>query len=667
MDRNRNLARARFRVTLLALLSTLWMSGLVGRLVYLQIFARSRLQERAEIQQQDTMKIDPTRGTIYDRNGRQLAVSVDVESVYSVPRAIEDPEATANQLGSCLNVDVEELSARLTSDKRFLWINRKVDPATADCVRGLGLSGVNFLPEIRRFYPKRRVAAHVLGYVGMDNEGMSGVEYVFEKEIRGEDGQQIVWSDARNRPAASRVEKRPQPGRDIYLTIDETLQYMAETEMEAAVRESGAKGGLAILLRPETGEILAMAGVPGFNPNRYGDFHPSTWRNRSVTDAYEPGSTFKIFTAAAALEEGVVTEDERIDCGRGVIEVGGRLIRDHHLFDVLTFREVLERSSNVGMIRIGQRLGPERLEAYVRAFGFGETTGVGLSAESRGILHGVTEWRPATLAAISFGQEIAVTPLQMVTAVNVLAASGYLMRPILVKEIGSPRNEALISTSPSPLRRVVSMETAARLKDILVGVVERGTGKRAAIPGYTVAGKTGTAQKAAPQGGYSKTDFVSSFVGFAPAGAPEITALVLLDSPIGDHSGGRAAGVFARILERSLRYLGVPPDVSREGGARSIKLASRWPRQEPLEKTNGANASPSIPVARAAFGPRVSAKARMPSLEGLPARDAVARLITANLSPDLLGSGWVIDQDPPAGSPVDPGARCLVFLGGRAP
>ena len=666
MDRNRNLARARFRVTLLALLSTLWVSGLVGRLAYLQIYARHSLQERAEIQQQHTMKIDPTRGTIYDRNVRLLAVSVDVESVYAVPRAIEDPGATANRLGSCLSLDIGELSARLASDKSFLWVDRKVDPATADCVRGLGLSGVHFLPETRRFYPKRRLAAHVLGYVGMDNEGMSGVEYAFEKEIRGEDGRQIIWSDARNRPAASRVEKLPQPGRNIYLTIDETLQYVAETELEAAVDESGSKGGLAILLRPETGEILAMAAVPGFNPNRYGDFHPSTWRNRSVTDAYEPGSTFKIITAAAALEEGVVTEDERIDCGRGSIEIGERLIRDHQVFDVLTFREVLERSSNVGMIRIGQRLGRERLEAYVRAFGFGEPTGVGLSAESRGILRDVSEWWPVTVAAISFGQEIAVTTLQMVTAVNAVAASGYLMRPILVKEIRSPRNEALTSAAPSPVRRVVSMETAARLSDILVGAVERGTGRRAAVPGYTVAGKTGTAQKAAPEGGYSKTDFVASFVGFAPAGAPELTALVLLDSPTGDHSGSRAAGVFARIVERSLRYLGVPPDVPREEeGARSIKLASRWPRQERLEKTNGGSGARSIPVAHAAFGPRVSATIRMPSLAGLPARDAVARLIAANLSPALMGSGWVIDQDPPAGSPMDPGSRCLVFLGGR--
>lgn len=669
MDRNRNLSRARFRVTLLALLSTLWVSALVGRLVYLQIFLRPSLQERAEIQQRHTMKLDPERGTIYDRNGRELAVSVSVESVYAVPRAIEEADRTARALAGCLPVDSEELAIRLKSDKGFLWVNRKIDPATADCVRELDLAGVNFLPETRRFYPKRRLAAHVLGYVGMDNEGMSGVEYAFEEEIRGEDGRQIIWTDARNRPAASRVEKRPQPGRNIILTIDETLQHVAQTELEEAVQESGAKGGVAILLRPETGEILAMAAVPGFNPNRYGDYPPSHWRNRSVTDAYEPGSTFKIISAAAALEEGVVSEDERIDCGRGVIQVGNRLIHDHQVFDVLTFREVLEKSSNVGMIRIGQRLGAERLERYVRAFGFGDATGVGLTAESRGILRDVSEWRPGTLAAISFGQEIAVTPLQMVAAVNVVAASGYLMRPILIKEIRSPSNEALRGASPSPVRRVLGRETASRLTDLMVGVVERGTGRRGTIPGFTVAGKTGTAQKATPEGGYSKTDFIASFVGFVPAGAPELTALVLLDSPEGDHSGGRAAAVFARIIERSLRYLGVPPDTPNiEGKAmHAMPMASRWPRQEPLDIGNNEKFPQSGPVARVAFGPRISAPLRMPSLAGLPARDAVARLIAAHLSPDLVGSGWVIDQHPPAGAPVDPGSRCLVFLGDAAP
>ena len=357
MDRDRNLSRARFRVTLLALLSTLWVSALVGRLVYLQVFLRESLQERAEIQQSYTMKLDPERGTIYDRNGRELAVSVNVESVYAVPRAIKEADRTARALADCLPVDSEELAIRLRSDKSFLWVDRKVDLATADCVRELDLAGVNFVPERRRFYPKRRLAAHVLGYVGMDNEGMSGVEYAFEEEIRGEDGRQIIWTDARNRPAASRVEKRPQPGRNLLLTIDETLQHIVQSELEEAVRESGSKGGVAILLQPETGEILAMAEVPGFNPNRYGDYPPSNWRNRSVTDAYEPGSTFKIVSAAAALEEGVVSEDERIDCGRGVIRVGDRVIHDHREFDVLTFREVLEKSSNVGMIRIGQRLG----------------------------------------------------------------------------------------------------------------------------------------------------------------------------------------------------------------------------------------------------------------------------------------------------------------------
>lgn len=656
-------------MTLLALLSTLWVSALVGRLVYLQVFLRPELQERAEIQQSHTMNLDPERGTIYDRNGRELAVSVSVESVYAVPRAIEEADQTARALAGCLPLDSKRLAGRLESDRSFLWIDRKVDLTTAECVRDLDLAGVNFLPERRRFYPKRQLAAHLLGYVGMDNEGMSGVEYAFEDEIRGEVGQQIIWTDARNRPAASRVEKRSQPGRNIILTIDETIQHVAQTELERAVQESGARGGVAILLQSQSGEILAMAAVPGFNPNRYGDYPPSSWRNRSVTDAYEPGSTFKIISAAAALEEGVVTEDERIDCGRGVIKVGNRLVHDHDIFDVLTFREVIEKSSNVGMIRIGQRLGAERLERYVRAFGFGEATGVGLSAESRGILRDVSEWWPLTLASISFGQEIAVTPLQMVAAVNAVAAGGYLMRPVLVKEVRSPTNETLRASSPTPVRRVIGRDTASRLTDLMVGVVERGTGRRGAIPGFTVAGKTGTAQKATPEGGYSKTDFIASFTGFVPAAAPELTALVVLDSPQGDHSGGRAAVVFSRIVERSLRYLGVPPDApGREGEEvpATMALASRWPRQEPLQG-DSQQPTPAGSVARAAFGPGLPAPPSMPSLLGLPSRDAVARLVALHLSPELVGTGWVIDQYPPAGAPVEPGSRCLVFLGDAAP
>jgi cell division protein FtsI (penicillin-binding protein 3) len=520
---------------------------------------------------------------------------------------------------------------------------------------------VYFLPEARRFYPKRDVAAHVLGFVGMDNEGMSGVEYASESDIRGEPGRQIIWMDARKRRAASRLEKSPLPGRDIYLTLDETLQHIAERSLEQARRETGSSRAMAILMRPETGEILAMAVAPGFNPNRYDAYPAARWRNRTVTDAYEPGSTFKIIPAAAALEEGVASEEERIDCGRGTIQVGDQWIRDHKIFDVLTFRDVLEQSSNIGMIRIAQRLGKERLERYVRAFGFGETTGVNLPAESRGLLRSASDWGPRTVASIAFGQEIGVTPLQMVSAVNAIAASGYLMRPRLVREVRSPEGKILIGFEPEPVRKVMSRETAARVRDILVGVVERGTGTRAAIAGYRVAGKTGTAQKAEPGGGYSKTDFIASFAGFVPADRPELTAIVILDSPSGDHSGGRAAEVFADIVEPSLHYLGIPPRKGRE----TNPVLARWPEQAGIAefydlRRRRPRAAPAV-VGNAA----VIEELRMPALYGLSARDAVARTVAAGLVPELYGTGWVTEQSPPAGTYLGEGSRCTLILGPR--
>jgi cell division protein FtsI (penicillin-binding protein 3) len=656
---DRYVKRVRLRLALLGLASTLWVGALVGRLVYLQTVARSSLQERAELQQQATLKHDSTRGTIFDRNGNELAVSVEVESVYAVPSTVEDAEKTATALTSCLGGSPRKLQERLRSKKQFLWVKRKVSPEEADCVRKLELPAVDFLPEARRFYPKRGVAAHVLGFVGMDNEGMSGVEYANESDIRGEPGRQIVWMDARKRRAASRVEKSPSPGRDIYLTLDETLQHIAEQSLARAARETGSKRAMAILMRPETGEILAMAVVPGFNPNRYDAYPAARWRNRTVADAFEPGSTFKIIPAAAALEEGVASEEERIDCGRGTIRVGRQLIHDHKVFDVLTFREVLELSSNVGIIRIAQRLGKERLDTYIRRFGFGETTGVNLPAESRGLLSPVSGWGLRTTASIAFGQGIGVTPLQMTAAVNAIAASGYLMRPRLVREIRSPEGEVLVGFEPEPVRRVVSRETAARMRDILVGVVERGTGKRAFIPGYRVAGKTGTAEKAKPGGGYSKTDFIASFVGFVPAERPELTALVLLDSPSGDHSGSLAAGVFASIVEPSLHYLGSPP----MGGREAVPVLARWPAM-PAFPEAPITIQPRRPMATQAVVGNFSraGEVRMPALFGLSARDAVARLVAVGLVPKLYGSGWVTGQDPSPGSSLGPGMPCTVIL-----
>jgi cell division protein FtsI (penicillin-binding protein 3) len=635
---------------------SLWVLAIVGRLVYLQTAARPSLQERAELQHQQSMKVDPIRGTIFDRNGRALAVSAEVESVYAVPANIEDAEKVARSLASCLGGNPAKLAKGLTSGKRFVWVKRKVDLTEANCVRNLELSGISYLPENRRFYPKRTIASHVLGYVGMDNNGLSGVEYALESEIRGEPGRQIILTDARKRRTASRVEKSPLPGRDVYLTIDETLQHFAETRLERAVRQSGSKRGTFLLMSTQTGEILAMASVPGFNPNRYDDYPETYWRNRAVTDTYEPGSTFKIIPAAAALEEAVTTEEERIDCGRGSIVVGERLIRDHKVFDFLTFREVIELSSNVGMIRISQRLGKQRLGEYVRNFGFGQPTGLELPGESRGILRPVTRWGPRTLASIAFGQEIGVTPLQMITATNAVAASGYLMRPRLIREIRSPDGEVLEHFEPEPLRRVVSRETAARLTELLIGVVDRGTGVRATIPGFRVAGKTGTAEKAVPGGGYSDTDYIASFVGFVPARRPELTALVILDSPTGDHTGARAAGVFAEIVEPSLHYLGVAPEERREGAP----LVARWPEQPSLTKRGEST------WLDASYGANLEGdEIRVPALYGLSARDAVARVVSLRLVPEIYGSGWIVGQEPPAGTRVAPGTPCTLILGLR--
>ena len=679
MSESRTLTQFQMRLLFLGFTTSLWVLAVGGRLFYLTVSMRDTLQERAELQHQHTLKLDPRRGTIRDRNGHQLATSVEVESVYAVPKAFSGAsiEQAATVLASCLSLPRDKIAARLDGDKSFSWLERKANPRTVDCVRDLNLASVGFVAESRRFYPKRGLASQVLGYVGIDNEGMSGVEYALEEEIRGEPGRRIIWTDAKNRRAASRVEARSHAGRSAYLTIDENLQYIAETELGAAIRESGSKSGIALVMRPHTGELLAMASFPSFNPNRYGDYPASHWRNRAVTDVYEPGSTFKIVAAAAALEENVTNEDERIDCGRGMIQVGSRVIRDSHYFDVLTFREVVQKSSNVGMIRIGQRLGKDRLEHYVHAFGFGAPSGVELPGESRGILRPAERWGPATLASISFGQEIGVTPLQMVTAANVVATSGYLMRPRLLLGFGDTDGRLVASFTPEPVRRVVKEETARRLMELLVGVVEHGTGQRALIEGYRVAGKTGTAQKAV-RGGYSKTDFIASFVGFAPADTPELTALVILDSPTGDHSGALAAAVFARIVKRSLRYLGVAPDAEPP-----LRIAKFWPQSWPIvgareprltegrerpqsfgaHRVGGLRGRPGQPLEASEPMGRAVRQDGVPDVLGLPARDALARFVSHGEVPEIVGTGNVLEQYPTPGMRVEPGTRARLYLG----
>ena len=650
----RPLTRVRVRLLLLALLTSLAVAAIALRLSFLTIIAKEEYESRGLVQYQRRLKLDARRGTIHDRNGGALAESVEVDSLYAVPSAFtpERAQDAAGPIARCLGQPRRKVLGQLLGERDFAWLERKAGSEARRCVEALNVPGVHSVEESRRFYPKRRLAAQVLGYVGTDNEGMGGVEYALETRIKGEPGSRVIWSDALKRRAGTRVEKRPIPGESVYLTLDENLQYIAESELSQAVRESRSHSGIAIVMRPSTGELLAMASFPSFNPNRFGDASEIHRRNRSVTDVYEPGSTFKIVAAAAALEEGVVTEDERIDCGQGGIRIADRFIRDHRPFDVLTFREVVVNSSNVGMIRIGQRLGRSRLESYVKAFGFGEPTGVELTAESRGILRPSERWGPVTSATITFGQEVSVTPLQMVAAANVIATSGYLMRPRLVLGFGGSDGALVPSLSPEPVRRVVSEATARRMSDILTAVVEKGTGKAAALRGYRVAGKTGTAQKAVP-GGYSKTDFIASFVGFAPALRPELTALVILDSPEGDHSGSRAAAVFARIVERSLVHLGVPRDEEDV-----VRVAKVWPQTAPILSID---ASASSAVRPAAFATPEGPGA--PDVVGLSARDALARFVASGLMPDLAGTGFVVEQSPAAGEWLGEGIEARLVLG----
>ena len=651
----RPLTRVRVRLLLLGLLTSLAIVAVALRLSYLTIVAKEEYESRGLVQYQQRFQLDARRGTIHDRNGRPLAESGEVDSLYAVPSAFTAAGAqeAAGPIARCLGIPRRRVFTRLSGEKDFVWLERKASPEAVRCIDALDIGGVHSVPESRRFYPKRRLASQVVGYVGMDNVGMGGVEYTLEQRIKGEPGSRVIWSDALKRRAGTRVEKRSLPGDSVYLTLDENLQYIAETELSAAVRESRSRSGIAIVMRSSTGEILAMASFPSFNPNRFGDAQEFQRRSRSVTDVYEPGSTFKIVGASAALEEGVTSEGERIDCGEGLIQVADRTIRDHRPFDVLTFREVVTQSSNIGMIRIGQRLGKSRLEAYVKAFGFGELTGVELPGESRGILRSADRWGPSTAASIAFGQEVSVTPLQMVTAANVIAASGYLMRPRIVLGISGSDGALVPALSPEPVRRVVSEGTARRMTDILIEVVEKGTGKNAAVPGYRVAGKTGTAQKAVP-GGYSKTDFIASFVGFAPASRPEVTALVLLDSPHGDHSGSRAAAVFARIVERVLVHQGVPRDEEV-----IVRFAKVWPQTSPILPEGAAairEASFSGPTGKSA-----------PDVLGLSARDALARFVASGLVPEIEGSGFVVAQSPVAGLWLEPGIEAFLVLAPAAP
>lgn len=625
------------RLFLFAGILFLWVGAISARLVYLQIMRYGDFVQRASRQQQRTIEVSPSRGVIYDRNGRELAMSVMVDSVFAVPSEVPDQATAATLLARVLNDDPREMLAKLQSSKNFAWIARKVDSDTSERIRALNLRGIYFSKEPKRFYPKRELAAQVIGYVGLDDEGLAGIEREYNDQLAGKEGKRLISVDAR-RKSLGGVERQPQPGENIVLTIDENIQYIAERELETGMQDTHAIAGTVIVENPKTGEILALANRPTFNPN-IGQVKPEQLQNRAVSDVYEPGSTFKLVTISAALQEGVAKPEDVIDCQMGSIVIGGMRIRDHKAFGDLTVSQILEHSSDVGAIKIGLRLGDEKLDQFIRGFGFGSKSGIELPGETRGLAKPVSRWSKVSIGAISMGQEIGVSPIQLISMVSTIANNGMYTPPRIIAGFTQPHaGKETIVFRPAPQHQVISQFTAVEMKKMMEDVVLNGTGRKAMLAGYTVAGKTGTAQKADPMThAYSKSHYVASFTGFTPVNDPAIAILVVLDSPVGPHEGGQvSAPIFKRIAQQVLAYMHVPEDVDISDRPRWQKLAS-----EPVKDSDVAESSPDrleggVPVSDA--DPVQQASAAPPAGPAARVKPAAQRTITAEANPPALAA-----------------------------
>jgi cell division protein FtsI/penicillin-binding protein 2 len=571
------------RLYVLAAVLVLWCSGICVRLVYLQIFRYGSFQKRAVHERERTEEVSAKRGIIYDRTGRELAMSISVDSAFAVPTDIPDLAGTISLISRITKTDPRENLAKCKAARTFCWVARKADVETADRIRALNLRGIYFQKESRRFYPKRELAAQVLGYVGMDDEGLSGIERQFDDKLRGSPGRMLISVDAHRKWFGS-VEKQPEPGENVVLTIDQQIQYIAERELATGMQQTHAISGTVIVQNPHTGEILALANQPTFNPNLTREITPERLKNHAVSDVYEPGSTFKVVTISAALEEKLTRPDEIFDCQMGSIVINGMRIRDSRPHGLLPVWGILAESSDVGAIKIALRLGEERFYKYIRAFGFGQQTGIELPGETRGLTKPVNRWSRVSIGAISMGQEIGISPLQLASLVSTIANDGVAVPPRIVAATPAPQPAPqTVAFHPAESRRVISSMTAAEMKQMMQKVVLEGTGKKAVLEGYSSAGKTGTAQKVDPAThAYSRTKYVASFAGFAPINNPAIVVAVILDSAVGLHQGGQvSAPVFQRVAQQVLEYLHTPHDVELPK-SRQMMLASRQVKTQEL-------------------------------------------------------------------------------------
>ena len=531
----------------------------IARLFFIQFFRSNYLKGIAKKQHDLLIELEPHRGTIYDSNLRPQAVNVSVDSLYASPDNIvdKDKEAVIRQLASVLELDQAYLRGRICRDKGFIWIARKIDPQQTQKIRRLKIQGVDFIKESKRCYPNGYLSSHVIGFSGLDNIGLEGAELSYNKYLKGEAGWELFLRDARQKKLDFREKMLlPKDGYDIVLTIDEAVQYIAERQLDKAYWDYHAKAAIIVVMDPYTGAILAMANRPTYDLNDYSNATKDTTRNRAICDIFEPGSVFKIVTASAAVEEKKVSEEDKFFCENGAYKVGPHILHDHRPHGLLTFREVIEQSSNIGTTKVAQILGNDIIYRYVKLFGFGVKTGIGLPGEVSGMIKEPRAWSKISIAAIPIGQEVGVTAMQLAAAISVIANGGQLVKPYIVREIRDKYGETVKKFSPLVVRRAISGDTASRVRKILTGAVENGTGKLARLSGFSAAGKTGTAQKLEPDGTYSHNKFMASFIGFAPAENPVVAIVVILDEPRPYYFGGVvAAPVFKNVATETLRYL----------------------------------------------------------------------------------------------------------------
>ncbi|MDD2365566.1 MAG: penicillin-binding protein [Desulfuromonadaceae bacterium] len=634
---------SRIRIIIIGTLFGLMFLTVIGRAFYLQILEHEKLVKKADRQHQHKVDLTPARGSILDCNGTTLAESIHMDSCYAEPRRIKDVAGTAAILAPVLGISKKELTETLSVDKSFIWVARWLTPDNASRVRNMKLPGIGFAPETKRFYPNMEIAAHVIGFTGSDPNGLEGIELKYDSTIMGNTGYMITERDAlgRNIAVKSTVIKNPSPGKSVILTLDKTIQFIAEKELAKAVTESNAKSGMALVMEPETGKVLAMANYPTFNPNSYSRYSLPQLRNHVVTDSFEPGSTFKIFTIAAAVDTGLVRPTDVYNCENGVYKISGRTIHDDHPHSRLSVSEVIKYSSNIGTAKIASKLGDGKMTRYLRNFGFGGRTGIDLPGESTGNLR--QRLYGIDLATISFGQGVSLSTIQLVSAMSAIANGGNLMKPYLVERIMNEDGTEVQHFEPQLVRRVISAETAAKVSKMMETVTAKGgTGTNAAVEGYRVAGKTGTAQKVDQvTRTYSLTKRIGSFVGFVPAENPKLTIAVIIDEPQGNKYGGVvAAPAFRNIARNSLAYLKVQPTMPIDRSAK------------PPEESDSEDTDESETTSERDFVENLDVNGAMPNFRGMSMRQVLQVMEERGINIRLIGSGRAVEQSPIPGQQI---------------